>query len=228
MRLSSVLLAGGLAAAALLPLSAAQAVLVGAVAMGPGAARVLADRTALFSVTAVAEGDLADHEGNWQHTVVVTANGDDGVSGVVADWTCPEGVAPNFQDDEAGLALRPRVGAAARRHLRRERDLAPHAPGEPGRRQGGDRGRGRGHRSEGTESTGELRLVGRAYGARTRTVTDDGVTRLVVDERGDTQARGEVLGVAFDQPGFEVDTSSLVALATYLPRPVYQPLPYLV
>ena len=81
--------------------------------------------------------------------------------------------------------------------------------------------------AEGTDSTGELRLVGRAYGARTRTVTDDGVTRLVVDERGDTQARGDVLGVAFDQPGFEVDTSNLVALATYLPRPVYQPLAYL-
>jgi hypothetical protein len=226
MRLSSVLLAGGLAAAALLPLSAAQAAPVGAVAMGPGAARVLADRTALFSVTAVAEGDLADHEGNW-HTVVVTANGADGVSGVVADWTCPEGVAPNFQDDEAAwlcapesvlrlddtfdengislLTLRVSRGAAK---VVIEGEVEVTDP-------------------EGTEATGELRLVGRAYGARTRTVTDDGVTRLVVDERGDTQARGDVLGVAVDQPGFEVDTSHLVALATYLPRPVYQPLPYL-
>ena len=226
MRLSSVLLAGGLAAAALLPLGSAQAAPVGAVAMGPGAARVLADRTALFSVTAVAEGDLADHEGNW-HTVVVTANGDDGVSGVVADWTCPEGVAPNFQDDEAAWLCAPESVLRLDDTFDERRDLAAHALGEPGRRQGGDRGRGPGHRPEGTDSTGELRLVGRAYGARTRTVTDDGVTRLVVDERGDTQARGDVLGVAVDQPGFEVDTSNLVALATYLPRPVYPPLPYL-
>lgn len=88
MRLTPVLVAGGLAAVALLP-TAAQA--------DDTAARPATGRVGLVSVTAESQGALAGRPGNW-HTVVISVNGSDGVSGVVADWTCAEGVEPNYAD----------------------------------------------------------------------------------------------------------------------------------
>lgn len=212
MPVAPVLLAGGLMAALALPTSAAP------VSPEPGWERV--ERTAVFSVTSVKQGDLRGHAGNW-HTVVVSHNGADGISGVVADWTCPEGVEPNYQDseetwvcaadsmvvlddavDEEGRSLvSARINRPTRNIVIKGDVLAT------------DR--------DGVTSTGRIHIRGHARGPLTRTVTDaeDGLTRVVVDERAGTRALGRVLGIVIHHRGFHRDTSSLVSVSTYLAVP---------
>lgn len=212
MRVTPVLLAGGLAAALALPTGVASG------APDPGWLR--ADRTALFSVTSVKPGDLRGHAGNW-HTVVVSVSGTDGIAGFVADWTCPEGVAPNYQDaeddwvcavesmvvlddavdEDGGSLLTVRVNRPTRQIVVQGEVLAT------------DR--------DGVESTRRVHLRGHAFGSLTRTVVDaeDGSSRTVVAERDRTRARGRVLGIVIHHRGFLMDTSSLVAVTTYVPVP---------
>lgn len=210
MRLTRLLLVGGLTAALALPAGSASAT--------PDRAWVRADRTALFSLTAVAQGDLPGHEGNW-HTVVLSVSGDDGIAGVVTDWTCAEGVEPNYQDAEDAwvCAVESRavlddlvdalgVSGLVVRVNRPTRNLLIH-------------GEVLATDAEGVASAQRVHLLAHAYGPLTRTVTDTGPTRVVVEERSRTRVRGRVLGLRLHRLGFAVDTSTLVAVSTYVRKP---------
>jgi hypothetical protein len=226
MRITSALLAGGLATVVLLPLGSATAA-----TPVPG---YEAERVGLFSVASTVEGELPEREGNW-HTMLVSVNGADGVSGLVTDWTCPDGVSPGGEvpddsglvdviafPDTARLATCTEVGSA---------DIANAVDDEGAsllavridRRAWGIQVRGEVSvtDAEGATSIGSLRLRGWARGPAARTVTrlQDGVTRQVLVTRVRTRARGNVLGISLHQNQAEVDTSELAALTTYVRLP---------
>lgn len=206
MRVVPALVASGLAAAALVP-AAAQA--------GP-VKWTQSSRVGYFSVTSVKQGELQGHPGNW-HTVVVVVSGADGVSGTVADWTCADGVEPNFADVGAEWTCTPES-------LRTIEDAVDD--------QGASRVRIKVNRptrnmvvrgnvsvtdDDGVKSGGWLKLRGHATGDRTVTVIDseDGQTRTSTVVRGETKARGKVLGVVFHAKGFELSTSDLASVTSY-------------
>ena len=67
-------------------------------------------------------------------------------------------------------------------------------------------------------STGRLKLRGHATGDTTVTVVDseDGQTRTETVVRGETRARGKLLGVVLHGPGFEVSSSDLASVTSYV------------
>ena len=206
MRVLSALVAGGLAAAVLVP-SAAQA---------KPATWTETGRAGYFSVTSVLQGDLAGRAGNW-HTVVVVVNGAAGVSGTVADWTCADGVEPNFADVDAEWTCAPESmrtfvdavdedGASLVRVKvnRPTRNIVVH--GRVDVTDGSD-----------THSIGWLHVRGHATGHSTLTVVDseDGLVRTATQVRGTTKATGKALGLVLHRKGSEVSTSDLASVTTY-------------
>jgi hypothetical protein len=214
MRTVSRLLAGLVAAG----------VAAGAVTLptGPASAGPVSDwlpyqSTGLVSVASVMPGTVTGRDGNW-HTLLLSVNGDDGVSGQLVDWTCAPGVRPNYQDaeedwrcvadgvweiatavDEDGRPLVDvRVDRGARRLLVEGDVLATDY--------------------NGGSSLEPIRLVARARGSAVRDVvrTDEGALRQITVIRDRTKARGRVLGVRVNDPYASVEASSIVAITTYV------------
>lgn len=208
MRVSAALASAAVAAATTLPVAAS------AVPAPPGWVR--GERSGLVSVVSVQSGALAGHDGNW-HTVVLGLTGADGVSGVLTDWSCPDGVTPDYQSpgpdwvcvqnavstiddavDEDGTSL---VTVSLNRTVR---NLVVDGTVQV-------------TAADGTMSTARLHLVAHAYGELARTVVDsaDGLTRQVIEERSDVVARGRIAGVRLHRRGAENSASGLVAVTTW-------------
>ncbi|MFN8190522.1 MAG: hypothetical protein U0R78_08775 [Nocardioidaceae bacterium] len=205
MRLTPVLVAGGLMAVALLP-SAARADDV--------AARPAASRVGLVSVTAEAQGALPGRPGNW-HTVVISINGSDGVSGVVADWTCADGVEPNYADVGAEWTCTPEsYGTVAAATDEDGASLVRVAVNRPTRHLVA-RGLVAVTDDSGVSAMVRLRLQAVADGGWTRTVgtAPDG-SRTVTITRTGTRARGAVGDTAFRPKDWQISASDLVSVTT--------------
>ena len=207
MRVVPVLVASGLAAAALLPAAAQAAAPV---------KWTQASRAGYFSVTSVKQGELRGHEGNW-HTVVVVVSGADGVSGTVADWTCADGGEPNFADVNAEWTCTPESLRTFEDAVDDEGVSLVRVKVNKSTRNLVVWGNVSVTDDDGVKSGGWVKLRGHAAGDRTVTVIDseDGQTRTSTMVRTDSRARGKALGVAFHSKGFEVSSSDLASVTTY-------------
>lgn len=175
-------------------------------------------RVALFSATGLRHGPMAGHEGNW-HSIVVSVNGADGVTGVVTDWTCPAGVAPDLADAD------PQCVAETTLTLGEARD----ADGESLVRVRVNRptrnlevtGKVAVTDAAGVESVGWIHFVGHAFGARTEQLSEsaDGLTRTYTATRDHTRVAGRVLGIRLHGRGFETTGSALVSVTTWTKAP---------
>lgn len=211
MRSVPAVLAAGLVAGVLLPASA-QAV------PDQTHARTSWTRSGtvtLFSATAAERGQLADRQGNW-HTVVLSV-GEAGISGVAADWTCPDGVQPNFADSGSEWTCTPE----SIRQLASvtDDDGAPMIRVQTKQKIRRLVVRGPVTVTDETDqvTSGSVLLRGRAVGDRTKAwvYSEDGRTRTVTTVRTQTRARGKVLGVKFRTPKWRVSSSDLVTVTTY-------------
>jgi hypothetical protein len=209
-RLLAGLVAAGVAAGLVtLPASTASA--------GPVSDWLPYQRTGLVSVASVIPGTVAGRDGNW-HTMLLSVNGVDGVSGQLVDWTCAPGVTPNYQDAEADWRClaegvweistavdedgRPLVDVLVDRGARRlvvEGDVLATD-------------------YDGGSSLEPIRLVARARGSAVRDVlrTKDGALRQITVIRDRTKVRGRVLAVRVNDPYASVEASSIVAITTYV------------
>lgn len=205
MRLTPVLVAGGLAAAVLLP-TAAQA--------NDVAARPATSRVGLVSVTAESQGDLPGRPGNW-HTVVISINGSDGVSGEIADWTCADGVEPNYADVGAEwTCTRESYGTLAAATDEDGASLVRVVVNRPTRHLVA-RGLVTVTDDSGVSAMVRLRLQAVAGGDWTRSVgTGPDGSRTVTIIRTGTRARGAV-GTAVVRPQrWQISASDLVSVTT--------------
>jgi hypothetical protein len=208
MRVVPALVASGLAAAALVVPAAAQAAPV---------KWTESSRAGYFSLTSVKQGDLKGHQGNW-HTVVLVVSGADGVSGTVADWTCADGVEPNFADVGAEWTCAPESYRTIEDAVDDEGASRVRITVNRPTRNLVVWGNVSVTDDEGLKSGGWLKLRGHATGDRIVTVVDseDGQTRTSTVVRGKTKARGKVLGIVFHAKGFERSTSDLASVTSYV------------
>lgn len=204
MRLTPVLVAGGLAAAALLP-TAAQA---------DDAARPATSRVGLVSVTAESQGTLPGRPGNW-HTVVLSINGSDGVSGAVADWTCADGVEPNYADVGADWTCTPEsYGTLAAATDEAGASLVRVEVNRPTRHLVA-RGLVTVTDDSGVSTMVRLRLQAVADGDWTRSVgTSPDGNRTVTITRTGTRARGAVGTAVVRAKDWQISASDLVSVTT--------------
>lgn len=170
---------------------------------------------AFWEVTASVPGRTPGRVGNW-HTVLVNIEmDDDGLTGWVRDWRCPQGTEPpaphtdssgsactlraaHFLDDsylydDTGVAVRwtPRL-----RYVRATGDVNVSD-------------------AAGSLPDGFVRLVGRSRGPYTQTETVEGDYRTLEQSREGVRARGRVLGVRLGTPGATVDAGPLSVYSTY-------------
>ncbi len=204
MRLTPVLVAGGLAAAVLLPTAA----------HADDAARPATSRVGLVSVTAESQGALPGRAGNW-HTVVISINGSDGVSGAVADWTCADGVEPNYTDVGADWTCTPEsYGTLAAATDEDGASLVRVAVNRPTRHLVA-RGLVTVTDDAGVSAMVRLRLQAVADGDWTRSVgTGPDGNRTVTVIRTGTRARGAVDTVVVRPQRWQISASDLASVTT--------------
>lgn len=207
MRLTPVLVASGLAALAMLP-APSQAV--------EAKPWVPTSRIGLASVTAEHQGELPGRPGNW-HTVVVSLSGADGVTGVVADWTCADGVEPNYADVGAEWTCTPEsYGTIAAATDEDGGSLVRVTVNRPTRTLLA-RGLVAVTDDSGVSTSMRLRLQVNARGEASVVAVDgeDGLTRTVTVTRTDSRARVRVAGVVVRPNAWEMSTSDLVSVTTW-------------
>ncbi len=211
-------------AGAIAGLAAAAAALV-VLPAGSASARPVADwqsyqRTGLVSVASLIPGTLEDRDGNW-HTVVLSVNGADGVTGQLVDWSCDPGVLPNYQDaEEDWICTAETVYDIANAVDEDGRSLVS-VTVDGGARELVVTGDVVATDYDGGSSLESISVVARAHGPAYRSVLRavDGSLREATVIRDHTRARGRVLGVKLHERFATVEASSLVAITTsVLPR----------
>lgn len=170
----------------------------------------------VFTATSVQPGTVPGRAGNW-HTLVVSVNGDDGVTGMVTDWTCPDGVAPNYQDNEIAWACRAESRRSVASVLDETGTPLLHVDADPTGRSVVVRAAVLGSDTGGDQQAGTLVLKVHASGEVTRSVTRShhGHVRRFDVVQPATRVHGRVLGITLRAEGAQVESSALISQTSW-------------